>query len=56
MDETLRELLKQLRRSHAMFIEDWVHKADDVSPGNYSDELQHAIATQEALEFILDNE
>ena len=30
--------------------------ADETSGGNYSDELKHAIATQEALEFILDHE
>ena len=56
MNETIKDLLTQLRRSHAMFITDWTHKANETSPGNYSDELQHAIATQEALEYILDNE
>ena len=55
MDDTIRDLLKQIRISHGMFIEDWRHKADETNEGNYSDELKHAIAAQEALEYILDH-
>ena len=55
MDDTIRDLLEQLRISHGMFINDWQHKADEDNAGNYSDELKHAMAGQEALEHILDH-
>lgn len=48
----LEEVLEQVKISHAWMLISIRHGSDETSGGNYSDELKHAIAVQEALEAL----
>ncbi len=54
--ETLEEALRQAKISNDWMLKTIRHKADETSGGNYSDELKHAIQTQEMLEKITESE
>lgn len=51
--EELERTLKQAKRSHGWMLESIKHGADETAGGNYSDELKHAILTQEAMDLLI---
>ncbi len=51
-EKLLEDLLEQVKTSHTWMLKSIKHGSDETSGGNYSDELKHAILTQEALEAL----
>ncbi len=49
----LEKLLPQINISHKWMLKSIRHNADELSEGNYSDELKLSIAVQEAIEALL---
>ncbi len=47
--ELLKHQVKQVRISHKWMLADIKERADELNPGNYSDQLLHAIAVEELL-------
>ncbi len=50
--ELLEAVLEQVKISHSWMLISIKHGADERTGGNYSDELKHAILTQETLEAL----
>lgn len=46
----LQDIVSEAKVSHSWLLKSIKHKADELSKGNYSQELKHAIAVQELLE------
>ena len=49
----LEKLLPQINISHKWMVPSIRHNADELSEGNYSDDLKLSIAVQEAIEALL---
>lgn len=47
--DNLIEIIGQVKISHEWMLATIKMKADELNPGNYSDDLKHAIAVQEKL-------
>ena len=48
--ERLKELLKQVKRSHPYLLKNMIIRENAFNEGNYSDKLKHAILVQEQLD------
>ena len=51
-EDLLRDILPDIIQSHGWMLKTIKHKAQESQGGNFSDELKHSMATQEALEVI----